>query len=79
MMINSRRFYSGHAVPQGLSSIEQEVVGLVSGSRTYGADMQLENVSSNHPSFRAAGTTILGLGAIRIFSQLYFGENLRGD
>ena len=56
MMINRRRFYSGHAVPHGLSSVEQEVVGLVNGSRAYGTDLQLENISSSYPGFRAAGS-----------------------
>jgi len=56
MMINGRRFYSGHAVPLGLSSVEQEVVGLVNGSRAYDTDLQLENISSSYPAFRAAGS-----------------------
>jgi hypothetical protein len=56
ILINSRRFYSGQAVPLGLSSVEQEVVGLVNGSRAYDADLRLENISSSYPGFRAAGS-----------------------
>lgn len=56
IMINGRRFYSGQAVPLGLSSVEQELVGLVNGSRAYGTDLELENISSSYPGFRAAGS-----------------------
>jgi len=56
MIIDWHRFLPRQAAAQGLSSVEQQVVGLVNGSRAYSTDLQLENISANYPAFRAAGS-----------------------
>jgi parallel beta-helix repeat protein len=38
------------------SSSEQQAIALVNGSRAYGYDLELENISFKHPAFRAAGS-----------------------
>ncbi|MEM3577330.1 MAG: M28 family peptidase [Candidatus Bathyarchaeia archaeon] len=40
----------------GLSSLEEQIVGLANGTRAYGYDLQLENIALAHPDFRSAGS-----------------------
>lgn len=40
-----------------LSSSEQQAIALVNGSRAYGYDLELENITLKHPAFRAAGSS----------------------
>jgi parallel beta-helix repeat protein len=40
-----------------LNSSEQQAIALVNGSRAYGYDLELENITLKHPAFRAAGSS----------------------
>jgi hypothetical protein len=40
-----------------LNFTEQQVVGLVNGSRAYNYDLELENIASRHHAFRSGGST----------------------
>jgi outer membrane protein assembly factor BamB len=48
------------SIPQhsgaSLETYEQQVVDLVNGTRTYGYDLELENIAFNHLAFRSAGS-----------------------
>jgi hypothetical protein len=39
-----------------LNSLEQQVVGLVNGSKAYDCDLELEDIALSHPDFRSAGS-----------------------
>jgi hypothetical protein len=40
----------------GLDQLEEQIVGLINGSRAYGYDLQLESIALDHHDFRSAGS-----------------------